>query len=239
MADFCKQCGIETFGSDFGDLKGMCADGATTHTICEGCGHTEVDHLGNCVSKSCLLKGKFGHGATPEHSPGLPTVTLTVEGRPIQTLLETIKGLPPVLATEISSSSEEQAWRLETKAWDHGLVMTVKTNGSEHMSRYVAVQSEHSPVPEAGMNWYQRVSTLVKAEQLADPEGYAAFCKFTGNATIHRPVAQISEVDEVFLAVAAAAAQQLSPGWQVAAAWEAQELGSRLAMVRLSRVEDA
>ncbi len=59
MADFCKQCSLKIFGEDFGDLAGL---SMIVHTsfrmyckvICEGCGVTQVDHTGKCVSKNCL-----------------------------------------------------------------------------------------------------------------------------------------------------------------------------------------
>lgn len=63
MADFCKQCSIEIFGEDFGDLRGLSTPGDTEQglyavVICEGCGGTQVDHEGKCVSDHCLK----GHG---------------------------------------------------------------------------------------------------------------------------------------------------------------------------------
>lgn len=54
MADFCKQCSLEIFGEDFEDLKGLCEEGHTTFTLCEGCGFTAVNHLGVCVCVDCL-----------------------------------------------------------------------------------------------------------------------------------------------------------------------------------------
>lgn len=58
MADFCKQCSIELFGKDFGDLKPNLDNIDTTGVeltklawpaLCEECGHTWVDHEGRCV----------------------------------------------------------------------------------------------------------------------------------------------------------------------------------------------
>ena len=51
MADFCKECSIEVFGEDFGDLKGLCDEGYMSLAICEGgCGDEVhmifVDHNG-------------------------------------------------------------------------------------------------------------------------------------------------------------------------------------------------
>lgn len=65
MADFCKECSIETFGEDFGDLVGVTPPEANDRkrwriTLCEGCGPIQVDHLGRCISDDCLRK----HGLT-------------------------------------------------------------------------------------------------------------------------------------------------------------------------------
>jgi len=64
MADFCKQCSIDHFGEDLGDLSGLSSEedtrkGMYAVVICEGCGPCQVDHTGKCVSKDCLCK----HGA--------------------------------------------------------------------------------------------------------------------------------------------------------------------------------
>jgi hypothetical protein len=61
MADFCKQCSIEMFGTDTGDLAGLStpadtAAGTFAIVLCEGCGDTVVDHTGKCVSDKCLVK---------------------------------------------------------------------------------------------------------------------------------------------------------------------------------------
>lgn len=64
MADFCKQCSIDMFGEDFGDLKGL-GNGEKLkpdygwQALCEGCGMTIVDNDGKCISKHCLKQ----HGA--------------------------------------------------------------------------------------------------------------------------------------------------------------------------------
>lgn len=62
MADFCRQCSLADFGEDFGDLAGLSGPGDTAaglfcSVICEGCGHIQVDHAGNCMTLSCLEKG--------------------------------------------------------------------------------------------------------------------------------------------------------------------------------------
>ena len=60
MADFCKQCSIEMFGEDFGDLAGLTNKEEHTdkdlfmQVLCEGCGPTMVDHTGRCVTNWCL-----------------------------------------------------------------------------------------------------------------------------------------------------------------------------------------
>ena len=55
MADFCKQCGIATFGKDFGDLASIAKDALhMVSVICEGCGFIHVNHLGECISDDCL-----------------------------------------------------------------------------------------------------------------------------------------------------------------------------------------
>lgn len=48
MADFCKQCSIDQFGEDFGDVAGLCEEGEMVRILCEGCaeGFVWVDHTG-------------------------------------------------------------------------------------------------------------------------------------------------------------------------------------------------
>lgn len=65
MAEFCKQCSIEMFGKDFGDLKGLSTeqhdkDELYCCVICEGCGHIQVDSNGACISENCLKNHKKG-----------------------------------------------------------------------------------------------------------------------------------------------------------------------------------
>lgn len=65
MADFCKQCSIEVFACDFGDMEGISkpedtAAGKFAVVLCEGCGPCQVDHTGTCVSVDCAEK----HGAS-------------------------------------------------------------------------------------------------------------------------------------------------------------------------------
>ena len=63
MADFCKQCSLEIFGEDFGDLSGQLTQeqadaGMVARSICEGCGLTYVNQEGECVNKHCLIHGE-------------------------------------------------------------------------------------------------------------------------------------------------------------------------------------
>lgn len=67
MANFCKQCSIDNFGQDHGDLRGITSEedweaGLAKIVICEDCGIIQVDPEGNCVSPDCLYEGQPGHG---------------------------------------------------------------------------------------------------------------------------------------------------------------------------------
>jgi hypothetical protein len=62
MADFCKQCSIDIFGEDLGDLAGITTEqdereGKAALVICEGCGAIQVDRDGKCISADCIKKG--------------------------------------------------------------------------------------------------------------------------------------------------------------------------------------
>lgn len=64
MADFCKQCSLETFGRDYRELaelldKEHYIDGYGSSALCEGCGPTVVDYEGKCMTV-CIKK----HGCT-------------------------------------------------------------------------------------------------------------------------------------------------------------------------------
>lgn len=66
MADFCKQCSIDMFGRDTGDLAGVTkpedwAEKKACTVLCEGCGPIQVDPEGNCVSPGCEREGEHGH----------------------------------------------------------------------------------------------------------------------------------------------------------------------------------
>jgi hypothetical protein len=89
MADFCKQCSEDMFGSDCGDLEGLCDEAHVAHVLCEGCGfECVVNYEGLCLSETCLKKHGLptqeqidagphaGLGTTPDdyaHSPGCAT----------------------------------------------------------------------------------------------------------------------------------------------------------------------
>lgn len=67
MTDFCKQCSLDAFGEDFGDLEGITskddwAKGKAVAVFCEGCGPIQVDPAGNCASDDCMCAGDHGHG---------------------------------------------------------------------------------------------------------------------------------------------------------------------------------
>ena len=54
MADFCEQCSKD-MGFPHNDLDGLVSEdewkkGIIARVICEGCGGTQVDHTGRCVS---------------------------------------------------------------------------------------------------------------------------------------------------------------------------------------------
>lgn len=58
MADFCKQCSLENFGKDYGDLTGLISKeevdaGYCVTGICEGCAHGQFDHEGRCLHPDC------------------------------------------------------------------------------------------------------------------------------------------------------------------------------------------
>lgn len=65
MADFCKQCSLDTFDKDYQELAGLSKESDTTNglyasAICEGCGYIQVDHTGRCVSPDCLVDHTTG-----------------------------------------------------------------------------------------------------------------------------------------------------------------------------------
>ena len=67
MADFCKQCCKDSLGVDGTDLDNISTEehtkkGLFASVLCEGCGPTQVNHLGECISPFCLKK----HGEQSE-----------------------------------------------------------------------------------------------------------------------------------------------------------------------------
>lgn len=61
MADFCKQCAMEMFGEDSGDLAGLVSEEDAkllfvAHVLCEGCGPIAVNRDGECQSRDCEKK---------------------------------------------------------------------------------------------------------------------------------------------------------------------------------------
>ena len=69
MADFCKQCALDTFGDDIGDLAGIStpedtASGMYPVVICEGCGPVQVDHTGTRIPATTMprILNKHAHG---------------------------------------------------------------------------------------------------------------------------------------------------------------------------------
>ncbi len=63
MADFCKQCSIENFCEDFGELAGITKSedwkkGLSVVVLCEGCGPTQVDPEGRCTGNCSKLEHK-------------------------------------------------------------------------------------------------------------------------------------------------------------------------------------
>lgn len=63
MADFCKQCSIDMFGRDYGDLARIANKNGRAMVLCEGCGGNRiVSRNGTCVSETCLKQhGKMDH----------------------------------------------------------------------------------------------------------------------------------------------------------------------------------
>ena len=65
MSDFCKQCSMDVFGEDFGDMAKLStledtANKLYASVLCEDCGYIQVDHEGNCITHEC----KEHHGFT-------------------------------------------------------------------------------------------------------------------------------------------------------------------------------
>jgi hypothetical protein len=66
MADFCKQCSIDTFGKDFEELalpkddvrRGTLKPGYGWLNICESCGPILTDDDGVCTDPRCPIHGE-------------------------------------------------------------------------------------------------------------------------------------------------------------------------------------
>ena len=72
MAEFCRQCSMEMFGTDFGDFFDMSTEEDTKEgtfplVVCEGCGVVQVNHLGECISVDCLKSGHLKEGKRNEN----------------------------------------------------------------------------------------------------------------------------------------------------------------------------
>lgn len=66
MADFCKQCSIDTFGKDHGDLAGLITEQDTKEgygmwVLCEGCGPAWVDHTGFRMNDPTITEDSAGY----------------------------------------------------------------------------------------------------------------------------------------------------------------------------------
>lgn len=62
MADFCKQCSMEIFLEDYGDLANLgpaseLTEGNGWKALCEGCGSIVVAQDGSCIAKWCRRHG--------------------------------------------------------------------------------------------------------------------------------------------------------------------------------------
>lgn len=72
MADFCKQCSMDVFSEDFGDMAGIStatdtANGLFAQVLCEDCGFIQVDHEGNCITHG--KKEHHGYTANGSKTP--------------------------------------------------------------------------------------------------------------------------------------------------------------------------
>jgi len=67
MADFCKQCSMEIFGEDFGDMANLgklesgdlekLKRGEGWSVLCEDCGSIVVNEEGECIAEWCKKHG--------------------------------------------------------------------------------------------------------------------------------------------------------------------------------------
>lgn len=57
MAEFCKTCALDTWGSEGkSDFKGLVPEGERTSVLCEGCGPIVVDHEGVRVEPAIVRR---------------------------------------------------------------------------------------------------------------------------------------------------------------------------------------
>ncbi|KJZ17375.1 hypothetical protein TW86_03720 [Halomonas sp. S2151] len=62
MAEFCRECCVEVWGRDTGDLKDLCDESTLASVICEGCGPILVDHQGVRVERFRVIEEREGKG---------------------------------------------------------------------------------------------------------------------------------------------------------------------------------
>lgn len=67
MADFCRQCSMDHFGEDFGDLRPTrkLPPGTSMFALCEGCGPIQVNQEGECICEDCHEKGHPAYQPRP------------------------------------------------------------------------------------------------------------------------------------------------------------------------------
>ena len=63
MAEFCQECSIDTFGTDFKEFANALPESKYTEEVgalvlCESCGPIVVDINGKCVSPDCEIHGE-------------------------------------------------------------------------------------------------------------------------------------------------------------------------------------
>lgn len=51
MSEYCAQCATEYRMTN--GFSGECMKGQSICVVCEGCGHTIVNHLGQCIDPEC------------------------------------------------------------------------------------------------------------------------------------------------------------------------------------------
>ena len=63
MAYFCRQCSINIFGKDYGDLKGITSEESwaahrAAYALCENCGYVKefVERVGSLIQDKRVMK---------------------------------------------------------------------------------------------------------------------------------------------------------------------------------------